>query len=247
MKPSQTNIFKVASRNDLAAFAMIKSASAPQELRMRVRATDSHGTTALMRACRRGNAEMAWELIIAGSDVNAVEFTRGACPLIISASYGSNDCIWQCAQCPELDVRQTDRDEWTALIWAAYNGRPRCVALLLTLDHDTIPLIALFHGARKGRTLCCMLLFMSCCWRISLVLIGYSFIACCRVGRVILRLPLKICSIAFDAFFIGCFLGCDFMRDMCVAMTRFTHQRRQSLSVFVQTPASSPRATTYKQ
>ena len=238
------DLCKIAARNDLSAFRALRLARPRDVHRLVNTVRPSDGVTPLMRACQKGHRDMTRELLSAGAgeSVNFATYHRLSTALIISAAYGSDQCVstlsLYCAS--TLDPRQCDRDQWTALMWAAFNGRPKCVLALLRFDKVTLPVLALFHGMRKGRLVCCLILCLSVSWRLFRLALSLN-------GQLVWRI--RSCILALSMIFVN--LVCElsvFCATVALAAgmlvlgqwTAYTRQRRDSLGLSHSTPRSSP-------
>ena len=223
-----------AARNDLASLASLAQTLSSVDLELRVRQVDAQGVSPLMHACRRGFDDMARVLLNMGAwkDVNKSEPHRGSTALIIAAAYGWSKCVRELARHSRgtLQPGLVDPQQWSALVWASYNGRPRCVLLLLWLDSETVPVLALFHAARAGRLLCCALLSSSVAWRLFL----WSSRLWLLALRAALSLPLSLARSLAQALLVLAALGWS-------ALVSYGRQRRLSLAV-ARTPGVTPRA-----
>jgi hypothetical protein len=186
---SLRDVLRVSASNNLPALEAIASLTATKELERLVGSQDESGTTPLMIASRKGYSQFVRRLLEMGAwrSVNVRERQQGATALLVAASYGSSSCVKELLLVKDIDTHLADKDQWTPLIWAAFNGRPRTLYFLLRHDRETIPLLALVHAFRAGRVLCVVLLSFFTWWRLFLFALGLFW-------RAIWALPLAIFS-----------------------------------------------------
>jgi len=171
---SLRELLRLAASNNVPALAAIESVTPRPELERLVCSQDESGTTPLMIASRKGYSQFVRRLLELGAwrSVNVRERHQGATALLIAASYGSSSCVKELLLVKGIDPHLADKDQWTPLIWAAYNGRPKTLCFLLRHDRETIPILALVHAFRSGRVLCVVLLSFFTWWRLFLFSLG---------------------------------------------------------------------------
>lgn len=99
---------------------------------------------------------MAMNPMVGSSSKKSKGNPRGAITELMRAA-GDGDVEKMLALLPTSSVEAVDMEGWTALVWAARNGRVSCVEALCGLDEDKSPkgvIKALEQAARFGRLEC---------------------------------------------------------------------------------------------
>ena len=120
----RTELYLAAEHGDLAEVAiLLDSVDTPDQ-------RDDCLWTPLMRASQNGHRAVAHLLLEAGADVYAVD-KGGYSVLMVTAGEGSPELVRLLLEYqPDLDAQEPTLG-WTALIWAAKEGRAPSVELLL--------------------------------------------------------------------------------------------------------------------
>jgi len=120
----RTALYLAAEHGDVAEVnALLVSTDTPDQ-------RDDCLWTPLMRAAQNGHLEVARLLLEAGADVNAVD-KGGYSVLMVTAGESRPELVRLLLEYqPDLDVQEPILG-WTALIWAAKEGRTANVKLLL--------------------------------------------------------------------------------------------------------------------
>jgi ankyrin repeat protein len=127
--PSFTPLIEAAKagRTDIVQLLLGKNAN--------VNALDDGGGTALIWAVGHGHGDTAAALLKAGADVN-VRDGHGQTALISACQLGLAAMVTQLLAAPGLKIDNRDRLGYTALMWAAHNGRADIVQALLSHGAD---------------------------------------------------------------------------------------------------------------
>ena len=91
---------------------------------------DDDGMTALHWACSKGHADCVRLLLTHGADIEQLERSDGATPLILATRL-EHLVVARLLVDSHADVQATDKYGASALIWAARNGQPEAIELLL--------------------------------------------------------------------------------------------------------------------
>ena len=97
---------------------------------IQVDAQDSTDETALIKACRKNNTDIAKVLLMKGADVN-LKNNNGMTALHRAAKCGDDEQMEKLLNILSINVNVQDENGWTPLHFAAYTGHIECVNILL--------------------------------------------------------------------------------------------------------------------